>query len=147
VVVTTPKQIGSAKPGQVLDAVSGELLVFGGVDAHANTHTVAVVDQRANIAPKSISGSIMIQSLSLFGPAMWPSRLIAAEYTTLRMRLLRSPATMSDSVRSMSTWPRMHRRRHRRSRLSPGLQPLLISRFIPTCGGWLRADIDALAVS
>jgi hypothetical protein len=36
VVITMPKQIGSAKPGQVLDAVSGQLLVFGGVDAHAD---------------------------------------------------------------------------------------------------------------
>jgi hypothetical protein len=31
----------------------------------------------ANIAPKSISGSVTIQSSSPFGPAMYPSKLLA----------------------------------------------------------------------
>ena len=35
------------------------------------------VSNCSNNAPKSISGSIMIQSASPFGPAMYPSRLIA----------------------------------------------------------------------
>ena len=48
-VITMPKQIGSSKPGQVLDAVPGQLLVFGGVDTHADTHTVAAVDERGGL--------------------------------------------------------------------------------------------------
>jgi hypothetical protein len=49
VVVTTPKQIGSAKPGQVLDAVSGELLVSVASMPTPTPHTVAVVDQRGGL--------------------------------------------------------------------------------------------------
>ena len=47
--VTTPKQIGSAKPGQVLDAVSGELLVSVASMPTPTPHTVAVVDQRGGL--------------------------------------------------------------------------------------------------
>ena len=49
VVITMPKQIGSSKPGQALDAVPGQLLVFGGVDTHADTHTVAAIDERGGL--------------------------------------------------------------------------------------------------
>jgi transposase len=48
-VTTMPKQIGSSKPGQVLDAAPAPRLVFGGVDTHADTHTVAAVDERGGL--------------------------------------------------------------------------------------------------
>jgi len=49
VVITMSKQIGSSKSGQALDAVPGQLLVFGGVDTHADTHTVAAIDERGGL--------------------------------------------------------------------------------------------------
>ena len=43
------------------------------------------VSNLLKISSKSISGSLMIQSLSPFGPAMYASKLIATAYRTRRI--------------------------------------------------------------
>ena len=46
-----------------------------------------IVSNCETSAPKSMAGSITIQSASPFDLAMYPSRLIATEYRTRRTRL------------------------------------------------------------
>ena len=53
----------------------------------------------------------MIQSASPFGPATYPSRLIATEYTTLRIPLLRLLPAEIRAVGREDAWPSAHHTR------------------------------------